>query len=54
MSQEFGQGSARAWADKTIGRRVHFDEDKRRFVYEMIELLDSKFGVHQVGDSIDP
>lgn len=44
MSQEFDQngGSARAWADKTIGTRIHFNEEKRRFVYDMIELLDAK------------
>ena len=44
MSQEFEQdgGSARGWADKTIGHRVHFADDKRRFIYEMIDLLDSK------------
>jgi hypothetical protein len=43
MSQEFGQdgGSARGWADKTIGKRLHLNEDRRRFVYSMIELLDS-------------
>jgi hypothetical protein len=43
MSQEFDQdgGSARVWADKTIGNRVHFNDDKRRFIYEMIDLLDS-------------
>ncbi|WP_306796935.1 DUF5662 family protein [Rhodopirellula halodulae] len=43
MSQEYGQdgGSARGWADKTIGNRLHLNESKRRFVYEMIELLDS-------------
>ena len=48
MSQEFDQngGSARGWADKTIGNRVHFNEAKRRFVYDMIELLDSKLGVN--------
>jgi len=42
MSQEFGQdgGSARGWADKTIGIRIHFDKQKKRFIYEMIELLD--------------
>ena len=44
MAQEFDQDgpSARAWADKTIGSRVHFSEEKRAFVYAMIELLDSK------------
>ncbi len=44
MSLEFGQdgGSARGWADKTIGIRVHFNDAKRGFIYEMIELLDFK------------
>ena len=42
MSQEFGQdgGSARGWADKTIGIRVHFNDAIREFIYGMIELLD--------------
>ncbi len=44
MALEFdGQcGSARGWADETIGSRVHFSEDKRRFIYETIDLLDAK------------
>ncbi len=44
MSLEFDQdgGSARAWADKTLGHRVPFNEEQRRFIYEMIALLDSK------------
>jgi hypothetical protein len=43
MAQEFGQsgGSARQWADRTIGTRVHFNESKRQFVYDMIDLLDA-------------
>jgi hypothetical protein len=43
MSQEFGQdgGSSRGWADKTIGNRFLFNDEKRRFIYEMIALLDS-------------
>ena len=43
MSQEFGQdgGSARGWADKTIGSRLYLSEPKRQFVYAMIDLLDS-------------
>jgi len=43
MSQEFGQdgGSARGWADKTIGHRLHFSDDKRKFVYTVIDLLDN-------------
>jgi hypothetical protein len=44
MSQEFDQdgGSAREWADRTIGERVQFNDDKRRFIYDMIDLLDAK------------
>lgn len=42
MAQEFNQdgGSARGWADKTIGHRVHLNPDRRRFVYQTIETLD--------------
>ena len=42
MAQEFSQdgGSARGWADKTIGKRIAFDAEKRRFIYRMIEDLD--------------
>ncbi len=43
MSQKFQQdcGSARGWADKTIGHRLQLNNDRREFVYRMIELLDS-------------
>ena len=42
MAQEFGQdgGSARRWADKTVGQRVAFNAEKRRFIYQVIEALD--------------
>jgi len=42
MAQEFGQdgGSARGWADKTIGHRVAFSAQKRQFIYHTIESLD--------------
>ena len=52
MSQEFGQdgGSARGWADKTIGTRVHFNDDKRRFIYAMIDLLDRQLVLRHPGD----
>ena len=44
MAQEFSQdgGSACGWANKTIGSRVHFNEEKRVFVYKIIEQLDAK------------
>jgi hypothetical protein len=46
MAQEFGQegGSARGWADKTIGTRTQFNVKKRRFIYDKIDLLDRQFG----------
>jgi hypothetical protein len=48
MAQEFGQdgGSARGWADKTIGKRVAFNADKRRFIYHMIEELDRQIAAN--------
>lgn len=44
MALEFGQdgGSARGWADKTIGHRVPFNDEKQRFIYEIIDLLDQQ------------
>ena len=43
MSEEFGQdgGSARGWADRTIGKHLHFNADRAAFVYQTIDLLDS-------------
>ena len=48
MAQEFGQdgGSSRGWADKTIGKRVAFSVDKRRFIYQMIEELDKQIAAN--------
>lgn len=48
MAQEFGQdgGSARGWADKTIGKRVAFIADKRRLIYRMIEELDQQIAAN--------
>ena len=42
MAQEFGEtgGSARHWADKVVGKRVPFNPDKQRFIYQTIETLD--------------
>ena len=49
MSQEFGQdgGSARGWADKTIGTRVAFNAEKRQFIYQMIEELDRQIAANR-------
>ncbi len=47
MAQEFGQdgGSARGWADKTLGR-VAFNEENRVFIYRIIEELDRLILAH--------
>jgi hypothetical protein len=47
MAQEFGQdgGSARGWADKTVGR-VAFNAEKRRFIFEVIDLLDRQLAAN--------
>jgi hypothetical protein len=47
MAQEFGQdgGSARGWADKTIGKRVAFNAQKREFIYRMIDELEKQLAV---------
>jgi hypothetical protein len=49
MAQEFDQdqdgGSARGWADKTVGKRVAFNAEKRRFIYQIIEELDRQHGI---------
>ena len=44
MAIELGQdgGSARGWADKTIGSRLQLNEERSRFVYATLELLDSR------------
>ncbi|TWT92075.1 DUF5662 family protein [Stieleria varia] len=43
MSQEFGQdgGSARGWADKTIGQKFMFCDERRDFIYRTIDQLDA-------------
>ena len=48
MSQEFEQdnGSARGWADKTIGTRVHFNSANTEFVYQMIDELDRQNAIN--------
>lgn len=48
MAQEFDQdrGSARGWADKTIGKHVAFNAGKRQFIYQIIEELDRQIAIH--------
>jgi hypothetical protein len=48
MAQEFGEegGSARGWADKTIGKRVAFNAEKMRFIYQVIEQLDAQIAAN--------
>lgn len=47
MAQEFKQcgGSARGWADKTIGQEVMFNVEKTQFIYATIDLVDQLTGV---------
>jgi hypothetical protein len=49
MSQEFDQdgGSARGWADKTIGNRVEFNATKAEFIYKMIAELDRQIAANR-------
>ena len=48
MALEFGQdgGSARGWADRTVGPRVAFSAAKRQFIYRMIDELDRQLAAH--------
>ncbi len=47
MSQEFqpDDGSAQSWADRVVGTRIHFNEERSRFIYEMIDLLNRQRGL---------
>ena len=47
MSLEFGQdgGSARGWADKTIGSEILFNDEKTAFVYRTIAQLDRQIAL---------
>lgn len=42
MELEYGDpsGSSRFWADKTIGKRLIFNQERRDFTYAMIDLMD--------------
>lgn len=44
MSQLFNEngGSCRGWADKVIGSKYAFNDEKRTFIYAMIDLLDEQ------------
>lgn len=48
MSLEFDQdgGSARGWADRTIGNRVEFDTANTEFIYRIISELDKQIAAH--------
>src|SRR5436190_15373865 len=48
MAQEFDQdsGSARGWADKTVGKRVAFNAERRQFIYQMIQELDRQIAAN--------
>jgi hypothetical protein len=48
MAQEFGEagGSARGWAERTVGTRVAFNAERRRFIYQTIEVLDRQLAAN--------
>lgn len=50
MAQEFDQdnGSAREWAKNTIGQRLMLNDDRRAFVFRMIDLLDSNLALGSI------
>lgn len=54
MSQEFGQdgGSARGWADRTIGTRVDFNAANREFIDRMIAKLDEQIAASADGEGL--
>lgn len=53
MAQEFGQddGSARGWADMTVGNRIAFNVEKQRYIYQIIDELDRQIREHRQGAS---
>lgn len=55
MAQEFGEdgGSAKRWADRTIGKRVAFNSENVHFIYRMIEVLDSLLAL-QTSENLPP
>jgi len=53
MAQEFGEGSARGWADKTVGKRVAFNAEKARFIYRIIAELDSLDAGRTIRESVE-
>ena len=44
MALEFDQdgGSARGWAEQTVGKKLHFNATKRSFIFATIALLDEQ------------
>jgi len=43
MSQELEQdgGSAKGWADKNVGRKWKFNDEKKRLIYHIIGIIDA-------------
>lgn len=42
MAEELGEGSARGWADKNVGKKWKFDEAHTDLIYQMIDRLEGK------------
>lgn len=47
MAQEFGEndGSTRVYAERTVGTRLHLNDARRSFLFEMITLLDARLAL---------
>jgi hypothetical protein len=46
MSQELGQGgSAREWADRNVGTRWNFNDERKAYIYRVIDALDAAWGI---------
>jgi hypothetical protein len=41
MSQEYGEKSARDWANKNVGNKWKFSSDQEKLIYDTIETLES-------------
>lgn len=42
MAEELDEGGPRSWADKTVGKRWDFDDDKVKLIYKYIKLVEDE------------
>ena len=53
MAQEFGEdgGSARPYADRTLGRRLILPDDRVKFVHQVIKLVDRRLSDQEAANA---